>query len=158
MAIATVLASHSAPRRGAASSAVRGVQLGGDADQVGEDGDGLEIADRGEQADALRVEVVAGEQRQVGVRRLEQARSAVVEEVALAHALDDAAVELALRRGPGPGGEQLGERRADARRAAHEAADQQALAGELGGEGVENAARFPGLALRCGRFVHGRAA
>ncbi len=67
------------------------------ADQVGEDRDGVGVAERGEAVEAEGVEVVAGEQGEVGVVAGEQAGLAVVEEVALADRLDDEGVLAASR-------------------------------------------------------------
>ena len=86
------------------------MELGAEADQVGQLADGGGVAERGEALDAERVEVVAGEQGEVGVVPGEQARLAVVEEVALADRLDDERVLGGRRaaRGAGRGEEPEG--------------------------------------------------
>ncbi len=83
---ATALASHS----GASVSLLSArVKLGREADQVAELADRLEVALRGQPLEAERVEVVAGQQQQVGVGAVEQPRLAVVEQVALADRLEE---------------------------------------------------------------------
>ena len=66
-----------------------GREAGTGADQVGEDGDGAGVPQGGEAVEAEGVEVIAGEESEVGVVAGEQARLLVVEEVALTDGLDD---------------------------------------------------------------------
>ena len=88
------------------------MELGAEADQVGELVDRGGVAEGGEAFDAERVEVVAGEQGEVGVVAGEQPRLAVVEEVALADRLDDEGVLGGRRGGAGAGrGERAEDRR-----------------------------------------------
>ena len=75
----------------------------------------LEVAERGEPLEPERVEVVAGEQRQVGVGARDDPAVRVMEQVALAHRLDEQRV-LAGLRAPGPLARGGDERRARARR------------------------------------------
>ena len=84
-----------------------GLATGAGGDEVGEDGDGAGVAEGGEAVEAEGVEIVTGEEGEVGVVAGEQARVLVVEEVALAHGLYDEGV--LGRRGGGPGGGELAE-------------------------------------------------
>jgi hypothetical protein len=87
------------------------VQPGTAADQIAEDGDGAVVAERGEAVEAERVEVVAGEQGEVGVVAGEQARLAVVEQVALVDRLDDQGVLAGVGSGAGAIGREQAEGR-----------------------------------------------
>ncbi len=69
-----------------------------EADQVRELADGLEISERRQPLEPQRVEVVAGEQRQVGVRSNDDSPTRVVQQVALAHGLEH---ERVFARGAG---------------------------------------------------------
>ena len=64
--------------------------------------DRLQVAERGEARQPERVEVVAGEQPQVGVRRLEQRGRRVVDEIPLEDALDQQRVLAGPARGSAP--------------------------------------------------------
>jgi len=75
------------PRLSVAREAV-GTQLGTERDQRREVGDRLDVARLGDADEAVRVQVVAQEQGRVVVGRREQARPAVVEEVALVDRLE----------------------------------------------------------------------
>jgi hypothetical protein len=57
-------------------------------DQLGERRDGVEVAGGGDPDEPVRVQVVAEQERDVSVRRREQARPAVVDEVALVDRLE----------------------------------------------------------------------
>ena len=99
--------------------------------------DGVGVAEGGEAVDAERVEVVAGEQGEVGVVAGEQARLAVVEEVALADRLDDERV-LAGGGGARPGGGEVpSRRRRDRPRAGRSACPPRAAAPARILEGVD---------------------
>ena len=65
------------------------MELRAEADQIGELADRVGVGEGREAFDPERVEVVAGEQGEVGVVAGDEARLAVVQEVALADRLDD---------------------------------------------------------------------
>lgn len=81
-----------------------GLEAGALRDQVGEDGDCGGVAEGGKAVEAEGVEVVAGEQGEVGVVAGEQARLLVMEQVALAHGLDNEGVLGGGRGRAGAGG------------------------------------------------------
>ena len=95
---------------GTSSSRPSAWKLGAAADQLGQHGDRLGVAERGEALDAEGVEIVAGEQGEVGVVAAQQARLAVVQEVALAHRLDH---ERVLAGGGGGARAERGEQAED---------------------------------------------
>jgi hypothetical protein len=75
-----------------------GSELGAERDQGGEIGDRLDRARLGDADEPVRVEVVAEQQRRVLVDRREQARPAVVEQVALVDRLEPQRVALLAER------------------------------------------------------------
>src|SRR3954471_7664628 len=87
------------------------VGLRAERDDVGELGDRVEVAQRGEPREAERVEVVAGEQHQVAVVLAQQAPGGVVQEIALADRLDDERDLLLPPHGARAGGGARAERR-----------------------------------------------
>ena len=111
-----------------------GVRLGGARDHVGEHGDGLEVAERGEPRQPERVQAVAGEQRQVRIVRAHDAPLAVVLQVALADRLDQQArtrrprSPATVRVAGGSVGVDDGVR------------EQAALGAQLGGQGAQHTA------------------
>lgn len=113
-----------------------GVELGGERDQVGELGDGEQVAEPGQPLDAAGIEVIADEQPQVGVEAAEQARLAVVAEVALADELDHRRVPAGVARAARAGGDQDPDRRV-AVRPSDVIGDDRPRVAKLGGEIVE---------------------
>jgi len=85
------------PRLAVAGQAV-GPQLGAERDQRREVGDGLDRAGLGHADEAVRVEVVAEQKRGVLVTRREQARSPVVQQVALVDRLEPERIPLLAER------------------------------------------------------------
>ena len=85
------------PRLAVAGPAV-GAELRADRDQRGQIGDGLDRSRVGDADEAVRVEVVAEQQRRVRVDRREQPRPAVVEQVALVDRLEPERVALLAER------------------------------------------------------------
>ena len=76
--------------------------LAAERDQLREVGDSGDVMERRDAGDAVRVEVVAEQERRVVVRRCEQPRAAVVDEVALVDRLEPQRVaRLAERREDG---------------------------------------------------------
>ena len=88
-----------------------GVELGGEADQVAELADRLEVALGRQPLEPERVQVVAGQELQVGLGALEQPGLAVVQEVALADRLEEELVGLGRLGGARAGGGERAERR-----------------------------------------------
>jgi len=86
------------------------VQLGNQGDQVGELAHSLQVAEPGQPLEAQRVQIVAGEERQVEVRTHDDARLPVVEQVALANGLDHQGVLARLSGGPLARGDQQAQR------------------------------------------------
>ena len=103
--------------------------------------DRARVAEGSEAVEAERVEVVAGEQGEVGVVAGEQARLAVVEEVALVDRLDHEGVLAGRRGGAGAGGGERAERRRR-RRLDHVRGDRRVLLAQLRGEGAQRVARI----------------
>ena len=111
VAIAIVDASHSAsPAADGPGLGAVGVELRAERDQVRELADGRKVAQPGELLEADRVEVVAGQQPQIGVGAHDHARLAVVEEIALANRLDHERVSGGLVGRGRPGGDEGAER------------------------------------------------
>jgi hypothetical protein len=71
-----------------------GAQLGAEGDQRGEVADRLDRAGARDPDQAVRIQVVAEQERRVGVRRREQARPAVVEQIPLVDRLEPEGVAL----------------------------------------------------------------
>src|SRR3954452_15317508 len=69
--------------------AALGMRLRAERDDVGELGDGLEVAERRQPREPERVEVVAGEQDEVGIVVAQEAPGAVVQEIAFTDRLYD---------------------------------------------------------------------
>ena len=86
--------------------AALGVRLGAQRDDVGQLADGLDVAQLRQPREAQRVEPIARQQREIGLDRPEEARGAVVQQLALADGLDhEGDVGLAPARArPGRGG------------------------------------------------------
>src|SRR3954451_1115459 len=82
-----------------------GMCRGGCGDQIGEPGDRVEVAERGQALEPERVQAVAGEQREIGIVGPDDPALAVVLQVALADRLDD-------QRQPRAGGVAVGRGRA----------------------------------------------
>ena len=86
------------PERSVAFALLR-PQLAAERDQLGEIGDGVDVMRGGDADEAVRVEVVAEEQRRVVVGRLEETRPSVVDEVALVDRLEAERVPRRAERG-----------------------------------------------------------
>ena len=88
------------PHRGGPLGVALGVRLGGERDDVGQLGDGVEVAELGQAGEPERVEAVAGEQREVRVVRAASTRPvAVVLQVALDDRLDEQLVVVLVAGG-----------------------------------------------------------
>ena len=116
----------------ASSGRLLGARLGAQRDDVGQLADGLDVAQLRQPREAQRVEPVARQQREIGLDRPEQARRAVVQQLALADGLDhEGDVGLAAARArPGRGG---GAQRAVLGRRGPQGVGQQAALRQQGG-------------------------
>ena len=118
------------PRRVGGLGAPLSVRSRTQRDEVGQRGDRVEVAERGQALEAERVEPVAGQEGQIGVLAGQHARVAEVQELALADRLEQETDLLAragrqrLARGLGP--QRVGE--------------QAALGAQLGGQGAQRVA------------------
>ena len=93
-----------AARRAARSASPSAWAWRSERDDVGELGDGLEVAELGEPGQPQRVEPVARQQREVRILRAHHAPGGVVLQVALADRLDEQRIFALAARGAGPGG------------------------------------------------------
>ena len=153
---------HTPPPGSGSPSACAWAQRG---DDVGEDGDRLEVAERGQPREPERVQPVAGQQREVGVLGHARTRPvAVVLQVALADRLDERARTRRRAHGrarPGRGALARGgrvrregsppRRRAGRRRRAAPAASRRASAHPISANAAAAASSVRVTCSRCGR-------
>ncbi len=117
--------------------ATLGLRLGAQPDDVGELGDRIDVAQRGQAREPQGVEPVAGEQGEVGLDLGEQPRGAVMQQLALADGLDDEGDVGLVARRPRARGSRRAEGAVRARFGAQRLGEQAALGREGGADGRE---------------------
>ena len=131
------------------------MELRAERNQVGELSDGRKVAQPGELLEADGIEVVAGQQAQIGVRADDHARLAVVEEVALANRLDHERVSGGLIRSGRSSGDEVPQRGGRGR-VGDVRGDDGVLGAKLRGQGVEGGGGLDAVDYR-GRVARPRA-